>query len=50
MLISKFTNENIKNQVSDMEKKYDIVFPSQYIIFLYKYKLIKIPIRSILRS
>lgn len=37
MLISKFSISNIKNQVSDMEKKYNITFPSQYKDFLYKY-------------
>ena len=37
MLISKFTNENIKNRVADMEKEYGITFPTQYKYFLYQY-------------
>lgn len=37
MLISKFSGINLKDQVMDMEKKYEITFPDPYKVFLCKY-------------
>lgn len=37
MLISKFTNHDIEDQIVCMEKKYSIIIPIQYKEFLYKY-------------
>lgn len=37
MLISKFSNDDIINKVSDMETEYGIKLPDQYKAFLYKY-------------
>lgn len=37
MLISKFTNHNIEDQIVCMEKEYSIAIPLQYKEFLYKY-------------
>lgn len=37
MLISKFSNFNVEQIVSDIERKYGITLPSQYKKFLYKY-------------
>ena len=37
MLISKFNNHNIEDQIICMEKEYSIVIPVQYKVFLHKY-------------
>ena len=37
MLISKFSNYDIKEKVVDMEKRYEIILPTQYKNFLQKY-------------
>ena len=37
MLISKFPNCDVKEQIADMEKRYEIILPVQYKSFLYKY-------------
>ena len=37
MLISKFPNCDVKEQIADMEKRYEIILPVQYKSFLHKY-------------
>lgn len=37
MLISKFMNSNVEEKVMNFEKRYKIILPTQYKIFLYKY-------------
>lgn len=37
MLISKFSNSNTKDKITELEKKYKIILPTQYKKFLYKY-------------
>lgn len=37
MLISKFSNSNTKDKITELEKKYEIILPTQYKKFLYKY-------------
>lgn len=37
MLISKFPNCNVEEQVADLEKRYEIILPIQYKNFLHKY-------------
>ena len=37
MLISKFSNCDVKEQIADMEKRYEIILPVQYKSFLHKY-------------
>lgn len=37
MLISKFSNFNVEQMISNVERKYGITLPSQYKNFLYKY-------------
>ncbi len=37
MLISKFSGDNIKRQIEELEKQYSIELPSQYVDFLCRY-------------
>lgn len=37
MLISKFSNKNIKLKIAEMEKEYEIILPDQYKNFLVRY-------------
>ena len=37
MLISKFSNYNVEDNIKEIERKYEIIFPKQYKMFLHKY-------------